>query len=408
MVIAHIFIGTFAGLISFVVALSLGSSFWMALLLYSAIGAGTTGIVATASAMMRRNAVEEPVVEDVEPEAEVEAAPVQAPVAPKAEVVKAEGSMKVLAVDDDPFILELVPKIAEMVGCTDITVATSGAEALEKIGTASEPFDCLLLDINMPGMDGIELCTRVRQLDAYRDTSIIMLTAMSDMDHLDRAFRAGASDYTTKPFDIIEFGDRLKTAQARTEDNRNRGADSRAQAEPDSGNDWGSARLASLASVPALIDYAALQNYVTRLSGEAVEEAFAMAVNVDRTALAGDDPQAAVPVRALILVAKAIDEVFGDQKYMMAYAGHGQFVVVSSGQTMPRAPAVEGSIQERINRKGGSAGAETVVSVGTAVRPTGGRMRRARVAFENALNLASIRAAGKRGEIRSVLQKYAR
>ena len=262
------------------------------------------------------------------------------------------------------------------------------------------------------GGDGITSADNTEAL-RVRDGSSHEFGAIREGRLLEHAHRAVPENRSRGQDDVAE---RVGAFRADIEDclirtntiDRNRGADSRAQAEPDSGNDWGSARLASLASVPALIDYAALQNYVTRLSGEAVEEAFAMAVNVDRTALAGDDPQAAVPVRALILVAKAIDEVFGDQKYMMAYAGHGQFVVVSSGQTMPRAPAVEGSIQERINRKGGSAGAETVVSVGTAVRPTGGRMRRARVAFENALNLASIRAAGKRGEIRSVLQKYAR
>ncbi|MFD2853703.1 hypothetical protein ACFSZS_01245 [Seohaeicola zhoushanensis] len=105
-----------------------------------------------------------------------------------------------------------------------------------------------------------------------------------------------------------------------------------------------------------------------------------------------------MPLRSLIMVARAIDDVFRNSKYMMAYAGHGQFVIVSSGQSLPRAAGIEGAIQERMSRKSGMGRPDASVSVGTAVRPGAGRMRRARVAFENALNLAGVRAAGKRGE----------
>ncbi|MFD2853704.1 two-component system response regulator [Seohaeicola zhoushanensis] len=295
MVIAHIFIGTFIGMMSFVVAMVQGASFWTGLGAYCVVGAGTTILMGTVQYLLTRGKAEtashtvEVVTAPPAPVAEVAPPP---PVQPEtvAETMEETGdeavrSMKVLAVDDDPFILELVPKIAAMVGCEDITVAHSGPEALEIIANAEEPFDCLLLDINMPEMDGIELCARVRKLEDYQDTSIIMLTAMSDLDHLDRAFRAGASDYTTKPFDIIEFGDRLKTAQSRSSDNWTRAHEAEAaQAEGEGVDDWGSARLARLASVPAIIGYSALQNYLTRLSGPALEEAFVMAISVDRAA----------------------------------------------------------------------------------------------------------------------------
>ena len=94
--------------------------------------------------------------------------------------------MKILAVDDEPFILELLPMLAAKSGFPDVTTAHSGDLALETLVQASAPFDCLLLDINMPGMDGIELCSRVRQLDRYEKTPILMLTAMSERDHRPR------------------------------------------------------------------------------------------------------------------------------------------------------------------------------------------------------------------------------
>ena len=62
--------------------------------------------------------------------------------------------MRILAVDDDMFIRELLPKIAARVGCPDITVAASAQKALQTIAAAPVPFDCLLLDINMPEMSG--------------------------------------------------------------------------------------------------------------------------------------------------------------------------------------------------------------------------------------------------------------
>ena len=74
-------------------------------------------------------------------------------------------------------------------------------------------FDCLLFDISMPGMDGVELCRCVRQFPQYRQTPVIMLTAMRDMTHMGDAYRAGATDYVTKPFDIEELGLRLHAAQ---------------------------------------------------------------------------------------------------------------------------------------------------------------------------------------------------
>ena len=121
--------------------------------------------------------------------------------------------MRILAVDDDPYILELLPMIAARAGLADVTTASCGELALEAMVNDKPGFECLLFDINMPKMDGIELCARARQLPAYRRMPIIMLTAMSEKDYIVAAFKAGATDYATKPFDIVELGARLRIAQ---------------------------------------------------------------------------------------------------------------------------------------------------------------------------------------------------
>ena len=121
--------------------------------------------------------------------------------------------MKILAIDDDETILELLRAALDVTGFEDAEFALSGQEALTLIVDASTPFDCVLSDIQMPEMDGIELCRQIRTLPEYTKTPVIMVTAMSDRDYIDRAFQAGATDYVTKPFEILELTTRLKIAE---------------------------------------------------------------------------------------------------------------------------------------------------------------------------------------------------
>ncbi len=120
--------------------------------------------------------------------------------------------MRILAVDDDAIICELLREAFEAAGYTDVVTASSGHEALASMRDAAQPFDCFLLDIQMPEMDGIELCSKIKSQPHHADSLIIMLTAMSEKDYIDRAFGAGATDYVTKPFDVLELFTRLKLA----------------------------------------------------------------------------------------------------------------------------------------------------------------------------------------------------
>jgi DNA-binding response OmpR family regulator len=123
-----------------------------------------------------------------------------------------EVKVKILVVDDDESILELLSAILESSGYSDISVCASPQEALAMIRNAETRYECLLFDINMPGMDGIELCQKVRALKSHKETPIVMLTAITDRTYIDRAFDAGATDYITKPFDVMEIGARLRIA----------------------------------------------------------------------------------------------------------------------------------------------------------------------------------------------------
>lgn len=121
--------------------------------------------------------------------------------------------MHVLVVDDDPSILQILQTALVAMESYSVAVAESADEALEMIDSADAPFDCLLLDIQMPETDGIALLREIRNLEDYSETPVIMLTAMSERTYIDDAFVAGATDYITKPFDLIDLRGRMNAAR---------------------------------------------------------------------------------------------------------------------------------------------------------------------------------------------------
>ena len=181
--------------------------------------------------------------------------------------------MKILAVDDDPIILELLKHALQIVGDHHLVTAESGVEALQVAKDhMKEPFDCFLLDIQMPEMDGIVLAQKVRGLAGYADTPILMLTAMSDKRYIDAAFSAGATDYVTKPFEISELKARLGLVEGLVEA---RQASTRKifavnAAAKVNGTDTAPSTLElyepiSLYDIDNVIEYTAMQNYVQQL-----------------------------------------------------------------------------------------------------------------------------------------------
>ncbi|WP_108858895.1 two-component system response regulator [Ruegeria sp. Alg231-54] len=121
-------------------------------------------------------------------------------------------ALAVLAVDDDPDILKLLQSaLPELENCK-VVAASSADEAIRQIEAAESPFDCLLVDIQMPGTSGIELLSQIRNLPDNLETPVIMLTALDDRQNIERAFLEGAFDYITKPFDFFELRSRMNAA----------------------------------------------------------------------------------------------------------------------------------------------------------------------------------------------------
>ncbi len=111
-------------------------------------------------------------------------------------------SQKLLIVDDEPGIVAVVQNYFEMAGYLVIT-AYNGKDALKKLSQAP---DIVLLDINMPDMDGLTVCQNIRK---YITCPIIFLTARIETSDKIKGFSVGADDYIVKPFDLDELGARV-------------------------------------------------------------------------------------------------------------------------------------------------------------------------------------------------------
>lgn len=104
---------------------------------------------------------------------------------------------KILVVDDEVWACDPIKRFLEKKGY-DVTVAHNGEDALEKV--KNEKPDLMLLDIRMPGMDGMEALRRIREFD--KDVGIIMVTAVKDEGMAKDAIKKGADEYVTKPIDL--------------------------------------------------------------------------------------------------------------------------------------------------------------------------------------------------------------
>ncbi|NIO69962.1 MAG: response regulator [Anaerolineae bacterium] len=121
-------------------------------------------------------------------------------------------SEKILVVDDEPRVVQLVRKVLEAVGY-QVIAAASGEPAIEMV--ALEQPDLVLLDILLPhDLDGYEVCRRIRE---FSEVPVIMLTAKALESDVLHGFDVGADDYLTKPFSAKELVARVKAVLRRTQ-----------------------------------------------------------------------------------------------------------------------------------------------------------------------------------------------
>jgi two-component system sensor histidine kinase/response regulator len=118
---------------------------------------------------------------------------------------------RILVVDDQPANLQMVGSTLGSLG-HEIIPATDGTTALKRLALRKP--DLILLDLLMPGMDGCEVCRRLKENPEWADIPVIFLSAADDKDLIVRALNSGGVDYITKPFNRAELTSRVRTQLA--------------------------------------------------------------------------------------------------------------------------------------------------------------------------------------------------
>lgn len=260
--------------------------------------------------------------------------------------------MKILAVDDDPIILELLGEFMLLLGDHELTKAESALEAIDILRQpGAENFDCFLFDIQMPGMDGVELTRTLRDTKRFADTPILMLTAMAEKRYVDNAFAAGATDYVTKPFEIEELQARIQSIEELVAKRRTRtGKVFAAKSVADQAHSIELYEPISIYDVDGVIEYLAMENYVEQLSRSALfgSTTFAFTIREIEKLHATLSP---FEFYSLISdVAEIISDSLAGHQFLMSYAGNGTFVCVTESGWRPDTERLKDAINLALSR----------------------------------------------------------
>jgi CheY-like chemotaxis protein len=256
--------------------------------------------------------------------------------------------MKILAVDDEPIFLDLLLQTLTPLGYTSVITASSGQAALDLIASEARPFDCFLLDIRMEGMNGIELCRRIRALPAHRLTPIVMVTALSEKRYVDEAFMAGANDYVTKPIDRVEIKVRLSMVRTILGERLHAGLLNRqiVKAEESLGADCQFKDPLVLLDAHGLTPFETLENYLLKLGNMRLTGSSAIGFHIENGERIFEKTSGIEFIDVLTDVASVLADVLKTHAHMLAYAGNGDFVAVIQKAAEIVPDALQAAIQD--------------------------------------------------------------
>lgn len=304
--------------------------------------------------------------------------------------------MKILAVDDSPFVRELLPKLLSKTEFSPIRVADGAESTLVLLSLDEEKFDCFILDIEMPGMDGIELCSRIRNLSRYSQTPIIMLTARTDADTIERAFAAGANDYILKNSDAKEFINRIRVAKRLTQREHAMTLSCSAQdTKLSTKNSRKGEHLFDLSEDlliggnTSIISSFSLGNYLSQLPREELDDTKVFCVQIEEIKSLYRETSTPDFARLIETVADGIAISVNSTRLLMAYSGHGSYICVARGITLPSSTNLKFDIERHLLLTASETRVDALelaqVNVGTPVVPYAKRAQRVRRSFDRAM-----------------------
>lgn len=224
--------------------------------------------------------------------------------------------LRMLVVDDEPDMLDLLARALTSLGHYDVHLAVSADAAVEKISGGGTRFDIFLLDIQMPEMGGVELLGAIRAIPDYAETPVIMLTAMGDREYVEAAFREGAHDYVTKPFDFDDLLYRIGAVSG-PEAAARKAKGARA---------GGAGRFGDIHRLIGLFEF---NNYIAQLAHGRLFDARLFAVRLRRPQDAEANPRRAPGDDPVAALAKAISLSTASDGCLFCLYGGDTFLVLS-------------------------------------------------------------------------------
>lgn len=260
--------------------------------------------------------------------------------------------MKILAVDDDEHICELLSEAVAAKTDHSITTVTSGPDAIRAIAKAKVPFDCFLLDVQMPIMDGITLASKIRKTKPYTRTPILMLTAMSQKKYVDAAFEAGASDYITKPFDFLELFTRITLAERQVAEQQELSATVSEMAALKKDLILNTAHSLSepieISGVTQLVGCMAFENYVLEMPRRQRMRTQAFAAKINSVECAYTSLSAVAFRQFLTDVGSELLSILANNDALVTYKGNGIFVGILPGSAGYSSARLEAVLNNRL------------------------------------------------------------
>ncbi|MFT6090565.1 response regulator [Sulfitobacter sp.] len=273
--------------------------------------------------------------------------------------------MRILAVDDDPTILDMLSNYLTVEQGFDLFCAEDAEQALVLVNKTRPDFDCFLLDIMLPGMDGIMLCAELRKLKQHQKTPILMITANTRHDLMERAFEAGATDFVYKPLNGVDLGARINTAGLLNESLRGEQAARRSLAElteqvnarRDENFDQG---------VPDVFDLDGFESRLMRLS----DGCYAMNLLAIKLPQMRNIFEELTPTEFCDQMAKVTEATITalqSNRYILGYVGNGVLVVAILARHVVSPAAVQHLIKAALAQKPMHAGATGNMGVDLSV-----------------------------------------
>lgn len=268
--------------------------------------------------------------------------------------------MKIIAVDDDQISLDLLDECLKQGGYDHVTLMSSPMNVLSKMTETAIAYDCILLDVDMPERDGIQLCADIRAQPRYKNTPIIMITKHSDHDAVERAFANGATDYVTKPFEFFEVLMRIKVAERLVQE-RQAAIDSyvsvqqkapkrtRLSTAPHTQREYrGPDEQPQEITSDEIMSLSVFQNYLETATRAENCTTHLIAIKIRRIDEIFAHTSAVEFVEFLKMIADAVKKEFAPKKVFLTHVGNGVFMCAANDDHPRRTADIERAVMDQL------------------------------------------------------------